>query len=87
VAVVRSTADGLRFAKRDSFAGTILADAGVQQVDKLADADAILLSTDPNAGTQIDGSYTAVDAELWWGSGGALAARAALDQLRGALKP
>lgn len=68
VAVARKTADGLRYAPRDSFAGTILADAGVKQV------------RGPGADVTLRG-----DGPLWWGSGGALAARAALDELRAAL--
>jgi ABC-type Fe3+-hydroxamate transport system substrate-binding protein len=68
VAVARKTEDGLRYAPRDSFAGTILADAGVRQV-RGPGADLTLREDQP----------------LWWGSGGALAARAALDELRAAL--
>ena len=68
VAVARKTAEGVRYAPRDSFAGTILADAGVKQV-RGPGADVTLREDEP----------------LWWGSGGALAERAALDQLRAAL--
>jgi iron complex transport system substrate-binding protein len=68
VAVARMTADGLRFAPRDSFAGTILADAGVKQV-RGSGADVTVRG----------------DEQVWWGAGGALAARAALDELRSAL--
>jgi iron complex transport system substrate-binding protein len=85
VAVVRATADGLRFAKRDSFAGTILTDAGVKQVRSVDKADAILLSEAPHARAHVDRGSTHVDDELWWGDGGALAARAALDDLKAAL--
>jgi len=85
VAVVRATPDGLRFAKRDSFAGTILTDAGVKQVADLGDADAVLLSSEPGTHAHVNGSVTNVDGELWWGAGGALAARAALAELQGAL--
>ena len=84
VAVVRATAGGLRAAQRDSFAGTILADAGVRQVSDLAAADALLLSSAPGAKAHLDGSFTRADDALWWGAGGALAARAALDDLRAA---
>lgn len=66
VAIARMTADGLEYAGRDSFAGTILADAGVEQV-KGTGADVTLRS------------------EVWWSAGGALAARAALAELRRAL--
>lgn len=86
VAVVRVTAGSLRFAKPDSFAGTILADAGVRQVQALANADAILLSSAPGATTHVDGSFSRVDPALWWGAGGALAGRAALAELQGALE-
>ena len=88
VAVVRATADGgLRFAKRDSFAGTLLSDAGVAQVGTVADADAVLLSSDPGATRSVPGHPSRVDAELWWGAGGALAARTALGELQRALAP
>jgi ABC-type Fe3+-hydroxamate transport system substrate-binding protein len=85
VAVVRASADGLRFAKRNSFAGIILTDAGVKQVNALAGADAILLSGAPGARSHLKGSVTRVDGQLWWGAGGALAARAALADLQRAL--
>jgi iron complex transport system substrate-binding protein len=86
VAVARVTGNGLRYAKRDSFAGTILADAGVKQVAGTG-ADVMLLSTAPGATAHLDGSFTRVDDELWWGAGGALAARAALADLQRALAP
>jgi iron complex transport system substrate-binding protein len=87
VAVVRMTSSGLRFAKRTSFAGTILADARVKQATAARGTDVLLLSEPPRAKTFVDGPYRVVrvDEELWWGSGGALAARAALRQLRAAL--
>jgi iron complex transport system substrate-binding protein len=87
VAVARVTNDGLRYAKQDSFAGTILIDAGVRQVADMDDADVVLLSTAPGATPHVDGSFTRVDDELWWGDGGALAARAALVDLQRALAP
>jgi iron complex transport system substrate-binding protein len=68
VAVVRMTVNGLRYAPRDSFAGTTLADAGVKQV-RGRGADLTLRGDD----------------SLWWGNGGVMAARAALDELRAAL--
>jgi iron complex transport system substrate-binding protein len=68
VAVARMTADGLRYAPRDSFAGTILADAGVEQV----------------RGRGADLTVRA-DEQVWWGAGGALAARKALGELVAAL--
>jgi iron complex transport system substrate-binding protein len=85
VAVARMTSGGLRFARRDSFAGTILADAGVKQVSDVDKADVVLLPSAPGARPSVDGSITRVDGELWWGDGGALAARAALDDLNAAL--
>jgi ABC-type Fe3+-hydroxamate transport system substrate-binding protein len=84
VAVAFATADGIRFAKRDSFAGTILADAGVKQVHTMADADITLLSRGRGA-KGLSGRFTDVDAALWWGPGGALAAKAALADLQRAL--
>jgi iron complex transport system substrate-binding protein len=89
VAVARLTAGGLRFAPRDSFAGTILADAGMKQVTRNAPGDptdAMLLSIAPGGGRpHVDGSFERVEDAVWWGAGGALAARAALADLRRAL--
>jgi iron complex transport system substrate-binding protein len=42
VAVARMTRDGLRFAKRDSFAGTVLADVGLRQVRSQGESDVLL---------------------------------------------
>jgi ABC-type Fe3+-citrate transport system substrate-binding protein len=79
-AVARPTDDGWRLAERDSFAGTILADAGLPQAGSLAGADLILapLSTDSGG----DARVKPVDAALWWGPGGVFAARAALSDLK-----
>jgi iron complex transport system substrate-binding protein len=85
VAVGLVTRDGSRFAKRNSFAGTILADAGVKQVHTAANADVTLLAGDPRAGARVPGHPVRVDRALWWGPGGALAARAALTDLARAL--
>ena len=49
VAVAFATKNGIRFAKRDSFAGTILADAGVKQARTAAGADITLLARGPGA--------------------------------------
>jgi ABC-type Fe3+-hydroxamate transport system substrate-binding protein len=89
VAVARLTADGLRFAGRDSFAGTILADAGVTQVTRDArGTEVMLLSTAPGARNRhVDGRFEPVADALWWGAGGALAGRAALAELQRALAP
>ena len=76
VAVVAATADGgLRFAKRDSFAGTIRRDAGVAQVAHLADAELVLLSAIRARRAACPAASPGVDAALWWGDGGAFAAR------------
>jgi ABC-type Fe3+-hydroxamate transport system substrate-binding protein len=89
VAVALATDGGLRFAKRDSFAGTVLADARVKQVQTATDADVTLLAAEPHAGTraggQVPGRTIRVDPALWWGPGGALAAKAALRDLARAL--
>jgi iron complex transport system substrate-binding protein len=84
VAVARMTAGGLRYAPRDSFAGTILTDAGVKQVTGTG-ADLVLLSAAPGVRESVDGRFTTVDGALWWGSGGPLAGRTALDDLRAGL--
>jgi ABC-type Fe3+-hydroxamate transport system substrate-binding protein len=85
VAVALATADGIRFAKRNSFAGTILADAGVKQVHTAAGADVTLLARAPGATGHVDGRVVRIDAALWLGPGGSLAAKAALNDLRQAL--
>jgi iron-siderophore transport system substrate-binding protein len=85
VAVALATADGIRFARRDSFAGTILAGAGVKQARTAAGADITLLSRGPGAKAHPSGRFTDVDGALWWGPGGALAAKAALRDLQRAL--
>jgi iron complex transport system substrate-binding protein len=67
VAVARMTAGGkLEYAPRDSFAGTILSDLGLRQV-------------------QGKGAELTLRDDVWWTAGGALAARAALADLRAAL--
>ena len=80
VAVARRTADGWRFAEGDSFAGTIVADAGLRQVRSFGRADLVLASQPRDAGGE--GRLEPVDAALWWGPGGVLAARAAVSDLR-----
>jgi ABC-type Fe3+-hydroxamate transport system substrate-binding protein len=84
VAVALATKDGIRYARRDSFAGTILADAGVKQARTAAGADITLLSRTPGA-AGLSGRFTDVAGALWWGPGGALAAKAALADLQRAL--
>jgi iron complex transport system substrate-binding protein len=81
VAVALLTNSGVRYATRKSFAGTILADAGVKQVSKASDADLTLVSPAPGArgsAGSIPGRTAAVSASLWWGPGGSIAARTAL---------
>jgi iron complex transport system substrate-binding protein len=87
VAVVSVTGDGkLRYAKRDSFAGTILADAGVRQVtSERQTPDLILLSGPEDTRPRVDARLERVGGSVWWGTGGALAARAALADLEAAL--
>jgi iron-siderophore transport system substrate-binding protein len=85
VALVQVTRDGLLVAPHDSFAGTILADAGLKQVTRYrpgTDVDLLLVSEGPSAGALADGSFTRVEYAPWWGDGGLLAARAALAELR-----
>ena len=84
VAVALATKDGIRYARRDSFAGTILADAGVKQARTAAGADITLLARGPGA-AGLSGRFTDVAGALWWGPGGALAAKAALRDLQRAL--
>jgi iron complex transport system substrate-binding protein len=80
VAVARVSDDGLRFAERDSFAGTILSDAGLRQVRSVKAADRVLVAAPPDA--RLDRTFERVDGTLWWGPGGVFAARAALSDLR-----
>ncbi len=84
VAVMRGAGGSLRFAERDSFAGTILADAGLRQVRSLARADLVLVSQSPDTQVQVQGGFVEdeVDLATWWGPGGVFAARAALSDLR-----
>jgi iron complex transport system substrate-binding protein len=94
VAVVRPVEDGWRFAPRDSFAGTILADVGVRQVSSLRRADIVLISQPESGRVELDaaaratGHFEQADVTLrtWWGPGGALEARAALAELEEALR-
>ena len=88
VALVEVARNGLRAAPRDSFAGTILADAGLKQVTKYTprtEVDLLLLAEGPTARSVVDGGFFRADYGLWWGDGGALAARVALAQLRQAV--
>jgi iron complex transport system substrate-binding protein len=80
VAVARARGDGWEIAARDSFAGTILADAGLRQVRSLARADLVLTS---GGGDERRGkAFATVDGATWWGPGGVFAARAALVDLK-----
>ncbi|HEV2875581.1 MAG TPA: ABC transporter substrate-binding protein [Thermoleophilaceae bacterium] len=90
VAVVRAVEDGWRFAPRDSFAGTILADLGLRQVGSFARADVVLLSQPESerVDLNVDGRFSQEDVALatWWGPGGAIEARAALADLQEILR-
>lgn len=87
VAVVRmSEGSKLTYAKRDSFAGTILSDAGLRQVTgNRQTPDLILLSGAEDTLPHLDARFERVDEAVWWGTGGALAAQAALADLEAAL--
>jgi iron complex transport system substrate-binding protein len=80
VAVARWSKGRFVFAKRDSFAATILADAGLRQVRTLEAADLWLVSSPPDV--QIDGTFDPVELATWWGPGGVHEARAALADLK-----
>jgi iron complex transport system substrate-binding protein len=66
VAVVRASAGSVQVASPDSFAATILADAGLVQAQSVEAADVVVRG----------------DQAAWWGPGGMLAARAALADLQ-----
>jgi iron complex transport system substrate-binding protein len=80
VAVAREAGGRWRVAKRDSFAGTILADAGLRQVSKLERADLVLAPSGSRA--RVNGRLETVDEATWWGPGGVFEARAALADLK-----
>ena len=80
VAVVLFTAGGARLAPRDSFAGSVLADAGLRLARSRRAADVVLASEAP--GVHVDGSFERVDAATWWGPGGIFESRAALADLK-----
>ena len=67
VAVARMTGEGPRLASADSFAGTLLADVGLRRARSVQSADFVLVARDE---------------ALWFGPGGVLAARAALEDLK-----
>jgi iron complex transport system substrate-binding protein len=85
VAVALATADGIRFARRGSFADTIVTDAGAKLVRSAEDADVTLLAQTPGAKVQLDGRSTPVAGALWFGPGGSIAAKSALNDLVRAL--
>jgi ABC-type Fe3+-hydroxamate transport system substrate-binding protein len=85
VAVARFTEDGPRLAEADSFAGTVLADAGLRRARSLRAADMILASLRPDAALRVDGRFERVDDATWWGPGGVFEARAALRDLKAIL--
>jgi iron complex transport system substrate-binding protein len=80
VAVARATEEGWRVAPRGSFAGTILADAGLRQARSLERADLILAASGSRA--RVNGHLEKVDEATWWGPGGVFEARAALADLK-----
>ena len=82
VSVALATGSGNRFAPQRSFAGTILADAGVKQVRNASDADVTLLA---GAG-HVEGRSVRVDPALWFGPGGSIAAKTAFAELVRALR-
>jgi len=82
VAVARMGAEGLRLASSASFAGTLLADAGVRRARSVEGADLVLLAGAPPDVVRAAGRTEAVDDALWFGPGGVLAARAALRDLQ-----
>jgi iron complex transport system substrate-binding protein len=87
VAVALVTGSGTRYATRDSFAGTILADAGVEQVRDAGDADLTLVARAPGARASeasLPGRTATVSAALWFGAGGSIAALTALTELTNA---
>jgi iron complex transport system substrate-binding protein len=89
VAVVRAVEDGWAFAPRDSFAGTILADVGVRQVESLRRADIVLLAQPMSERVRLEAPGVRprnVELATWWGPGGSFEARAALADLREALR-
>jgi iron complex transport system substrate-binding protein len=89
VAVARAGPDRVRLASPESFAATVLADAGLRRARSVEAADLVLLARGSSGGAQVElrgvGRTEEVDAELWFGPGGILAARAALRDLRGTL--
>jgi iron complex transport system substrate-binding protein len=88
VAVVRPTEDGWLLAPRASFAGTILADVGLRQVHSLRRADLVLVAQPESERVTLDGDFEKADVDLatWWGPGGLHEARAALVELRDAVR-
>ena len=84
VAVARETDGRWRVAKRDSFAGTILADAGLRRASTLGRADLVL--TPAGSRARVNGRLETVDEATWWGPGGVFEARAALADLKRILR-
>jgi iron complex transport system substrate-binding protein len=80
VALVLFTAEGSRLAPRDSFAGSVVADAGLRLARSRRAADVTLWSAAP--GVKAKGGPGRVEAATWWGPGGIFEARAALADLK-----
>jgi len=85
VAVALASADGIRYAKQNSFAGTILSDAGVKLARSADTADVTLLARAGGAKADVGGRVKAVDGALWFGPGESIAAKSALGDLVQAL--
>jgi ABC-type Fe3+-hydroxamate transport system substrate-binding protein len=90
VAVARVVQDGLRVAAPESFAGKVLADAGLVPVGENQNADLVLASRGPSATKSLADvglrKAIVVDDRLWWEGDGLLAARAALRELERVLE-
>ncbi|HEU0023923.1 MAG TPA: ABC transporter substrate-binding protein [Thermoleophilaceae bacterium] len=86
VAVVRLVRGGTEVAGLGSFAGTVIADAGLKPAASAEAADVVLVSTGPRGGGRpTPPEAVRVDDEVWWEGDGLLAARAALRDLERAL--
>ena len=88
VAVARVGGDRTETAGEESFAGTVLADAGLGAPAPIDSADVVLVSVEPGGeerARRLGGRQIRVDPAVWWSNGGILAARAALADLERSL--